>query len=86
MIIHKLLLLDGCHTSIYLKNAFKKIYVTSCRRFRLNEGGVATYDTQMKAEYTVNFFWGMQIAGMIFQTRSNLKYLKSNKKDHSYKL
>uniref|UniRef100_UPI00402A43B3 DUF6783 domain-containing protein n=1 Tax=Anaerobutyricum hallii TaxID=39488 RepID=UPI00402A43B3 len=42
--------------------------ITICGRFRLNEGGVAGYGNRMKAKYTVN--WGVQIAGMIFQTRS----------------
>ena len=51
-----------------LKNAFYKMYITICGRFRLNEGGVAGYGNRMKAKYTVN--WGVQIAGMIFQTRS----------------
>ena len=51
-----------------LKNAFCKMYITICGRFRLNEGGVAGYGNRMKAKYTVN--WGVQIAGMIFQTRS----------------
>ena len=51
-----------------LKNAFCKMYITICGRFLLNEGGVAGYGNRMKAKYTVN--WGVQIAGMIFQTRS----------------
>ena len=34
--------------------------------FYINEGGVAGYGSRMKAKYTVN--WGVQIAGMIFQT------------------
>ena len=44
--------------------------ITICGRFRLNEGGVAGYGNRMKAKYTVN--WGVQIAGMIFQTRSSI--------------
>ncbi|MFR7792925.1 DUF6783 domain-containing protein [Anaerobutyricum hallii] len=32
------------------------MYITICRRFRLNEGGVAGYGNRMKAKYTVN--WG----------------------------
>ena len=52
-----------------LKNAFCKMCVTICGRFRLNEGGVAGYVNWMKAKYTAN--WGVQIAGMIFQTRSS---------------
>ena len=46
------------------------MYITICGRFRLNEGGVAGYGNRMKAKYTVN--WGVQIAGMIFQTRSRI--------------
>jgi len=52
-----------------LKNAFCKMCITICGRFRLNEGGVVGYGNRMKAKYTVN--WGVQIAGMIFQTRSS---------------
>ena len=50
-----------------MKNAFCKRCVTICRRFCLNEGGVAGYGNWMKAKYTVNE--GVQVAGMIFQTR-----------------
>ncbi|MEE0301112.1 MAG: DUF6783 domain-containing protein [Blautia sp.] len=39
-----------------------------CWRFRLNEGGAAGCVNRMKAKYTAK--WGVQIAGMIFQTRS----------------
>ena len=53
-----------------LKNAFCKMCVTICGRFRLNEGGVAGYANWMKAKYTAN--WGVQIVGMIFQTRSSI--------------
>jgi hypothetical protein len=45
------------------------MYITICGKFRLNEGGVAGYGNRMKAKQTVN--WGVQLAGMIFQTRSN---------------
>ncbi|MFR7793759.1 DUF6783 domain-containing protein [Anaerobutyricum hallii] len=38
----------------------------------MNEGGVVGYGNRMKAKYTVN--WGVQIAGMIFQTRSSIPY------------
>ena len=51
-----------------MKNAFCKMCVTIYGRFRLNEGGVAGYVNRMKAKYTAN--WGVQVAGMIFQTRS----------------
>ena len=46
-----------------LKNAFCKMYVTICGRFYLNEGCV----NRMKAKFYAKR--GMQIAGMIFQTR-----------------
>ena len=44
---------------------------TICGRFRLNEGGVAGYINRMKAKYTAK--WGVQIAGMIFQTGSKIQ-------------
>ena len=37
---------------------------------RLNEGGVVGYVNWMKAKFPAN--WGVQIAGMIFQTHSNI--------------
>ena len=52
-----------------LKKAFCKMYVTICGRFCLIEGGVAGYANRKTAKYTAK--WGMQIAGMIFQTRSS---------------
>ena len=39
--------------------------------FVLNEGGVAGYVNRMKAKYTAK--WGVQIAGMIFQTGSKIQ-------------
>ena len=44
---------------------------TICGRFRLNEGGVAGYVNRMKAKYTAK--WGVQVAGMIFQTGSKIQ-------------
>ena len=52
-----------------LKNAFCKMYAIICGRFCLNKGGVAGYVNRMKVKYTAK--WGVQIAGMIFQTRSS---------------
>ena len=52
-----------------LKNAFRKIYVTICGRFCPDEGVVAGYGNRIRAKYTAK--WGVQIVGMIFQTRSN---------------
>ena len=51
-----------------LKKAFCKMCVTVCGRFFLNEGGVAGYVNRTKVKYAAK--WGVQIAGMIFQTRS----------------
>ena len=44
--------------------------VTICRRFCSDEGIVAGYDNRIRAKYTTK--WGVQIAGMIFQTRSRI--------------
>ena len=52
-----------------LKKAFRELRVPVCGRFCLNEGGVAGYGNRMKAKYTAN--WGLQIAEMLFQTRSH---------------
>ena len=46
--------------------------VTICGRFCSDEGVVAGYDNRIRAKYTAK--WGMQIAGMIFQTRSKPLY------------
>ena len=53
-----------------LKNAFCQMCVTICGRFDPNEGGVAGYVDRMRAKYTAK--WGVQLAGMIFQTRSRV--------------
>ncbi|MEI2991710.1 MAG: DUF6783 domain-containing protein [Blautia faecicola] len=42
--------------------------VPVCGRFYPNEGGVVGYGNRMRVKYTAN--WGLQIAEMIFQTRS----------------
>ena len=55
-----------------MKKAFCKMCVTVCGRFFLNEGGVAGYVNRMKVNYAAK--WGVQIAGMIFQTRSNIAH------------
>ncbi|WP_334304195.1 DUF6783 domain-containing protein [Blautia faecis] len=41
-----------------------------CGRFCPDEGAVAGYGNRIRAKYTAK--WGVQIAGMIFQTGSNL--------------
>ncbi|MEI2992879.1 MAG: DUF6783 domain-containing protein [Blautia faecicola] len=40
-----------------------------CGRFYPNEGGVAGYGSRIRVKYTAK--WGLQIAEMIFQTRSS---------------
>ena len=42
--------------------------VTICGRFRPDEGAVAGYGNRIRVKYTAK--WGVQIAGMIFQTGS----------------
>ena len=45
--------------------------VTICGRFCPDEGAVAGYGNRIRAKYTAK--WGVQIAGMIFQTSSRMK-------------
>ena len=56
-------------TRACLKKAFRELRVSVCGRFYPNEGGVAGYGNRMRVKYTAK--WGLQIAEMIFQTRSN---------------
>ena len=51
-----------------MKKAFRELRVSVCGRFYPNEGGVAGYGNRMRVKYTA--MWGLQIAEMIFQTRS----------------
>ena len=53
-----------------MKKAFCKMCVTICGRFRSDEGAVAGYGNRIRVKYTAK--WGVQIAGMIFQTRSRI--------------
>ena len=46
--------------------------VTICGRFCPDEGVVAGYDNRIRVKYTAK--WGVQIAGMIFQTGSRATY------------
>ena len=55
-------------TRACLKKAFCKMCVTICGRFRSDEGTVAGYGNRIRVKYTAK--WGVQIAGMVFQTRS----------------
>ncbi|WP_347708514.1 DUF6783 domain-containing protein [Ruminococcus sp. J1101004_170508_H5] len=43
--------------------------VTICGRFCPDKGAVAGYDNRVRAKYTTK--WGVQIAGMLFQTGSS---------------
>ena len=44
--------------------------VTICGRFCPDEGVVVGYDNRIRVKYTAK--WGVQIAGMIFQTGSSI--------------
>ena len=55
-------------TRACLKKAFCKMCVTICGRFRPDEGAVAGYGNRIRVKYTAK--WGVQIAVMVFQTRS----------------
>ena len=52
------------------KKAFCKMCVTICGRFRPDEGAVAGYGNRIRVKSPAK--WGVQIAGMIFQTRSKM--------------
>ena len=56
-----------------LKRAFCKMCVTICGRFCPDEGAVAGYGNRIRVKYTAK--WGVQIAGMIFQTDSSYIYV-----------
>ena len=60
-------------TRACLKKAFCKMCVTICGRFCPDEGAVAGYGNRIRAKYTAK--WGVQIAGMIFQTGSKAYFL-----------
>ena len=51
------------------------MYVTICGRFCPDEGVVAGSGNRIRAKYTAK--WGVQIAGMIFQTRSSAGHLEN---------
>ena len=57
-------------TRACLKKDFCKMCVTICGRFCPDEGAVAGYGNRIRAKYTAK--WGVQIAGMIFQTGSSV--------------
>ena len=52
-----------------MKKAFRQMYFTLSGRFVPNKGGVAGYVDRIWRKYHAK--WGMQMTGMIFQTRSS---------------
>ena len=64
--------ITSAETRACLKKAFRELRVPVCGRFYPNEGGVAGYGNRMRVKYTAK--WGLQIAEMLFQTRSKATY------------
>ena len=58
--------------------------VTICGRFCPDEGAVAGYGNRIRAKYTAK--WGVQIAGMIFQTGSKARLKKGHDPQSSHVL
>ena len=58
------------------------MYVTICGRFGSDEGVVAGYDNRIRTKSPAK--WGVQIAGMIFQTHSNVTSIPHIFITHSY--
>ena len=69
-------------TRACLKKAFCKMCVTICGIFCPDEGAVAGYDNWIRVKYPAK--WGVQIAGMIFQTHSNVTSIPHIFITHSY--
>ncbi|MEE1416935.1 MAG: DUF6783 domain-containing protein [Lachnospiraceae bacterium] len=67
-----------------MKKAFRELRVPVCGRFYPNEGSVTGYGNRMRVKYTAK--WGLQIAEMIFQTRSRYSVLSGRKKNDRYVL
>ena len=70
-------------TRVCLENAFCKMCVTVCGKFVPDEGVVAGHDNRIRDKSSEK--WGVQIAGMIFQTGFGMclkgriqKHLKPN--------
>ncbi|NBI85212.1 hypothetical protein D3Z47_02960 [Lachnospiraceae bacterium] len=55
-----------------MKNAFRQMYSTLSGRFVPNEGVVAGYVDRIWRKYRAK--WGIQMAGMIVQTRSRQNF------------
>ena len=58
----------ACKTRVCLKIAFRQLCVPLRGRFGPDEGGVAGYVDRIGTKYAAK--WGVQMAGMNFQTRS----------------
>jgi hypothetical protein len=48
------------------------MFVTICRSFHPDEDAVAGYGNRIRVKYTAK--WGAQIAGPLFQTRSDVAH------------
>ena len=66
-----------------LKKAFREMRVPVCGRFYPNEGGVAGYGNRMRVKSPAK--WSLQIAEMIFQTRSRQMMSEQQKKGQGRK-
>ena len=55
-----------------LKIAFRQLCVPLCGRFGPDEGGVAGYVDRIGTKYAAK--WGVQMAGMNFQTHPKARY------------
>ena len=64
-------LLTLSYTRACLKIAFCQLYATICGRFDPNEGDVVGYAERMRSKDAAK--WGVQMAGMNFQTRSKFE-------------
>ncbi|RHO03988.1 hypothetical protein DW266_03200 [Blautia sp. AM22-22LB] len=67
----------GWHDTLWevracLKKAFRELRVPVCGRFYPNEGGVAGYGNRIRVKSPAK--GGLQIAEMIFQTRSRASF------------
>ena len=60
--------------------------ITVCGKFGSNEGGVVGYVDRMRAQFPAK--WGVQMAGMNFQTRSRFRpyYIRNYHKSQVKKL
>ena len=61
-----------------MKIAFRQLCVPLCGRFGPDEGGVAGYVDRIGTKYAAK--WGVQMAGMNFQTRSRAYIYKNREK------